>query len=112
LPCPFWAEQPGSYGPLQGNFFSRYKKRFNPETDILIFMCRSGGRSCDSADIAVSQANWPADKIYSMMGGFEGDKMKNEFSAFNGKRVLGGWKNEGLPWTYKVDPKFAYPEAD
>jgi hypothetical protein len=47
-----------------------------------------------------------------MMGGFEGDKMKNEFSAFNGKRVLGGWKNEGLPWTYKVDPKFAYPEAD
>jgi hypothetical protein len=38
--------------------------------------------------------------------------VKNEDSIFDGKRILGGWKNEGLPWTYKVDPKLAYPEVE
>jgi hypothetical protein len=38
--------------------------------------------------------------------------VKNKDSIFDGKRMLGGWKNEGLPWTYKVDPKLAYPEAE
>jgi rhodanese-related sulfurtransferase len=75
-------------------------------------MCRSGGRSCDAANLAALEARWPADKIYNMMGGFEGDKVKNEDSIFDGKRMLGGWKNEGLPWTYKVDPTFAYPESE
>ena len=72
---------------------------------------RSGGRSCVAADTA-AQAGWPADKVYNMLGGFEGDKMKNPASAYDGKRTMGGWKNEGLPWTYKVDPKLAYPEAE
>jgi hypothetical protein len=62
--------------------------------------------------LAASNAGWPTDKIYNMMGGFEGNKVENKDSVFYGKRVLGGWKNEGLPWTYKIDSKLAYPEAD
>ena len=115
VPVKFWTGKHTSKGygmTLNENFTADLKKRFNPETDTLIFMCRSGGRSCDASNIAASKSNWPTDKIYNMMGGFEGDKVKNESSVFNGKRMLGGWKNEGLPWTYNVDTKLAYPEAN
>lgn len=54
---------------LNEHFSQDLKKRFNPDTDTLIFMCRSGGRSCDAANLAASEAQWPADKIYNMMGG-------------------------------------------
>lgn len=115
VPVKFWTGKHASKGygmVLNQNFSQDLKKRFNPETDTLIFMCRSGGRSCDAANLAASKAKWPVDKTYNMMGGFEGDKIKNKQSVFNGKRMLGGWKNEGLPWTYKVNAKLAYPEAD
>jgi len=81
--------------------------RFNPETDTLIFMCRSGKRSCQSADKAI-KAGFKSEKIFNMLGGFEGDKIKCKVSAFNGQRKLGGWKNEGLPWTYSINSKRAY----
>ena len=45
------------------------------------------------------------------MGGFEGGKNKNKDSAYYGKRWAGGWKLEGLPWTYKMDKKLMY-QAD
>lgn len=115
VPLKFWTGKHSSkgYGMIINESFSEdLKKRFNPETDTLIFMCRSGSRSCDATNLAASKAGWPIDKIYNMMGGFEGDKVKNEHSVFYEKRVLGGWKNEGLPWTYKIDSKLAYPESD
>jgi len=43
-----------------------------------------------------------------MMGGFEGGKNKNKDSVYYGKRWSGGWKLEGLPWTYKMDKKLIY----
>ena len=81
--------------------------RFNPETDILIFMCRSGKRSCQATEKAI-KAGFKPEKIFNMLGGFEGDKVECQVSAFKGQRKLGGWKNEGLPWTYSIDPKRAY----
>ena len=44
----------------------------------------------------------------SMSGGFEGDKISNKNSIYNGQRKLGGWKNEGLPMTYHIDKKLVY----
>jgi rhodanese-related sulfurtransferase len=82
-------------------------ERFNPETDTLIFMCRSGTRSTISLNKAV-EAGWPAERAYSIMGGFEGGKIKNPNSSLNGQRHGGGWRNEGLPWTYKMDPQRVY----
>lgn len=81
--------------------------RFNPETDTLIFMCRSGKRSCQGAEKAI-KAGFKPDKVFNMLGGFEGDKVNCKMSAFNGLRMLGGWKNEGLPWTYHLDKKLCY----
>jgi rhodanese-related sulfurtransferase len=115
VPVKFWTGKHArkGYGMIMNeNFAEDLKKRFNPETDTLIFMCRSGSRSCAATNLAASNAGWPTDKIYNMMGGFEGDKVKNKDSVYYGKRMLGGWKNEGLPWTYKIDSKLAYPEAD
>lgn len=114
IPLKIWTGKHTSkgYGMASNpNFGQDLMKTFDPKTDTLIFMCRSGHRSCTATDAAV-EAGWPADKVLNMMGGFEGDKVSNKLSAFNGQRLLGGWKNEGLPWTYSVDPKLAYPEAE
>jgi rhodanese-related sulfurtransferase len=112
VPIKFWTGRHTTkgYGMTTNESFAQdLTSRFNPKTDTLIFMCRSGSRSCAAAD-AAAKAGWTTDKIYNMLGGFEGDKIKNADSAFNGKRTMGGWKNEGLPWTYSVDDKLAYPE--
>ena len=82
--------------------------RFNPETDTLIILCRSGNRSCTACNEAI-KAGFKEDKVFNMMGGFEGDKNKNKDSAFYGQRWAGGWQREGLPWTYDMDPKLMYP---
>ena len=42
------------------------------------------------------------------MGGFEGGKIKCKKSAYHGQRKCGGWRNEGLPWTYSLDKKLVY----
>jgi rhodanese-related sulfurtransferase len=113
VPIKFWTGKHTTKGygmAMNESFVQDLKSRFNPKTDTLIFMCRSGSRSCTATDVA-AKGGWPANKIYNMLGGFEGDKDKNADSAFNGKRTMGGWKNEGMPWTYKVDDKLAYPET-
>ena len=89
------------------NFSKDLLARFNPKTDTLIFMCRSGKRSCLGAEKAI-KAGFKPEKIFNMLGGFEGDKIHCKLSAFNGQRKLGGWQNEGLPWTYSINPKLAY----
>jgi rhodanese-related sulfurtransferase len=88
-------------------FGSDILKRFNPKTDTLFFLCRSGTRAAIALSEAVT-AGWPAEKAYVILGGFQGEKMKDKNSAFYGQRVGGGWKNEGLPWTYAMDPKLIY----
>jgi len=111
IPLKFWTGKMGEkeYGMADNpNFDKDLLARFNPKTDTLIFMCRSGGRSCDASN-AAAKAGFPEDKIFNMMGGFEGDKVKYKKSIYCGQRKLGGWRNEGLPWTYHIDKKLAYP---
>ena len=114
VPLKFWTGKHASKGygmKTNEDFIKNLKALFNMETDTLIFMCRSGKRSCQATEVAI-KGGWSKDKIYNMMGGFEGDKLKNETSIFNGKRTMGGWKNEGLPWTYKVESKLGYSETN
>jgi len=89
------------------NFVKDVLARFNPKTDTLFFLCRSGTRAALALN-AVVNAGWPADRAYVILGGFEGNKLKDENSVFNGQRVGGGWRNEGLPWTYSMDAKIVY----
>lgn len=68
--------------------------------DVIILMCRSGDRS--SRAINQQLANSGYTHVYSVVDGFEGD-LSND-----GRRTVNGWKNAGLPWTYKMDRSKVY----
>ena len=64
----------------------------------VILMCRSGDRSSKAVNLL---AELGYTKVYTVIDGFEGDVAKDGPDA--GKRVVNGWKNSGLPWTYRLD---------
>ena len=60
----------------------------------VLLMCRSGDRPARAVD-ALAGAGFT--NVYSVIDGFEGDMSPD------GRRSVNGWKNAGLPWTYKLD---------
>jgi rhodanese-related sulfurtransferase len=115
IPIRFLSTEAGTKGYREKdnpNFGQDLLARFNPATDTLIIFCRSGNRSCAGCNEAI-KAGWPEDKVFNMMGGFEGGKNKNKASQFYGQRWDGGWRLEGLPWTYSMDTALMYkPDVD
>ena len=71
-------------------------KGFDKNTKIIL-MCRSGTRSAKAANL-LSQLGYK--NVYSVIDGFEGDKAKD--GPNKGQRVVNGWKNTDLPWSYKL----------
>lgn len=63
----------------------------------IILMCTSGGRSPAAAG-ELHDAGYQ--KVYFQVEGFEGIKAKQ--GPDKGKRVVNGWKNAGLPWSYHL----------
>jgi rhodanese-related sulfurtransferase len=82
------------------DFVARVQKIAKPG-DTLLVTCRSGGRSAMAVN-ALAKAGFK--NVYNITDGFEGDAVKNPDSVFNGQRLVNGWKNSGLPWTYEADP--------
>lgn len=107
-----------AYDPGAGS----YRLEPNPdfETDFLAFamdndidadtpiivMCRSGSRSAKAAD-RIAEMGFT--RVYSMTDGFEGDTARDGAQA--GQRVVNGWRNAGLPWSYTVSAAQAYRAA-
>lgn len=89
------------------NFCLDLKARFNPAKDSLFMICRSGERSTIAVNEAI-QCGFNKENVYNILGGFEGDKVHEKVSPFYGKRMVGGWRLEGLPWTYKMDRQLIY----
>ena len=58
---------------------------------VLIFLCRTGGRSNNAAVVASSLGYTQA---YNTLEGFEG-----EANAGKQRTLINGWKHAGLPWT-------------
>jgi len=92
------------------------------KTDNLLILSRDGTRSALAAK-ELMDAGYK--KVYEVADGFEGaqfpvfkDNHKNKFyrqlakrnkiHSFNHRRHY-GWQWWGLPWTYEIDPKYAYP---
>ncbi len=100
-----WNEEKKDYD-LQDNpdFEVRAKKRF-AQSDTILVMCRSGHRSALSVN-RLTKAGFT--NVYNIIDGFEGDKIKDEESYLNGKRMKNGWKNSGAPWTYDLDANLIY----
>lgn len=64
----------------------------------VILICRSGKRSAKAAGLLHKLGY---EKVYTVIDGFEGDKAKS--GANKGKRVVNGWKNSNLDWSYQSE---------
>ncbi len=110
IPVFFYTTEAGPKGYKMipnDNFCQDIKTRFNPEKDSLFMMCRSGERSTTAVTEAI-KCGFNKDRVYNVLGGFEGDKVHEEASPFRGQRMVGGWRLEGLPWTYKKELELMY----
>ncbi len=76
----------------------RLKDKKMSKNGTVFVMCRSGGRSAAAAN-ALTKAGFT--RVFSVIDGFEGDSVKSGDDA--GKRVLNGWKNSNLPWSFSLD---------
>ena len=70
--------------------------------DTLLVMCRSGGRSAMAVN-ALAKAGFS--NVYQITDGMEGDLVEDPESLYFGQHMKNGWKNSGLPWTYKPIPE-------
>jgi len=61
-------------------------------SQVLIFMCRTGGRSHSAAAAAAALG---FSQAYNMLDGFEG-----ELNSEQQRTMINGWRHAGLPWTH------------
>lgn len=87
---PGWVDNP--------NFVSEVSERFDKD-DTIITMCRSGGRA-EAAARVLAEAGFK--NVYYMSDSFEGP------SDREGKRTVSGWRINGLPYTYRLEPALVY----
>lgn len=102
----FDAEQGGYSVELNPDFVAQVDAvvaREGAGKDSPVFVtCRSGNRSAAAAE-ALSDAGYT--NVWNLVEGFEGDKDEA------GVRSANGWRNAGLPWTYKLTADQAWVPA-
>jgi rhodanese-related sulfurtransferase len=81
-------------------------KQLGP-SDAVVLICRSGDRSAAAANL-LAEAGFK--NVYSVVDGFEGDLAAD--GPKSGQRAVNGWKNAGLPWSYKLDRAKMYRMDD
>ena len=86
---------------LNPGFISQVMELARPADTILV-MCRSGGRSAMAVN-KLAEAGFT--NVYNITDGMEGDAVKDPESLYKGQRLKNGWKNSGIPWTYKPNPE-------
>ena len=83
-----WKTYPGMLPNAQ---FLAQLKQAVPQEATVLFLCRSGGRSHETA-AAAAQAGYR--DAYNILEGFEGDR-----DGAGHRNSVGGWRAQGLPWT-------------
>lgn len=83
-----WQSYPGWHN--NPHFLAALRQQVDPES-LVMFICRSGGRSHQAA-MAAMEAGFT--EVYNVMHGFEGEKNKSSHR----RGELNGWKAAGLPW--------------
>ncbi len=85
-------------------FVEMMTRRFDRDQTLML-ICRSGSRSA----WAVNQlARSGYKQVYNILDGFEGDVLNRPGHSEHGRRVVNGWKNANLPWTYNLNPDLVY----
>jgi len=97
-PMYAWNDKKSTYKLLPNSGFvstveDRVKAKGFDKNSPIILMCRSGDRSALATNL-LAKAGFT--KVYSVVTGFEGNMSKQ------GRRSMDGWKNAGLPWSYKL----------
>ncbi len=86
-----WASYPGMI--RNPHFIAQLEQQVDKEA-LVIFVCRSGGRSHHAA-VAATKAGYR--DCYNMLEGFEGD-----MDAGKHRNTTGGWRAAGLPLGTKL----------
>lgn len=94
-----WDERSGGWAlaanpEFLGELVSRLRDRGAAEDTVIILICRSGETSARAADL-LEAAGYP--QAVTVVDGFEGDV------GADGRRLVNGWKNAGLPWSASAD---------
>lgn len=82
-----WKSYPGM--TLNTRFVDELNAKV-PKDAVAMFLCRSGGRSHETAATA-ARAGYTA--AFNVLEGFEGDR-----DASGHRSSVGGWRAAGLPW--------------
>ncbi|RTE67512.1 sulfurtransferase [Amphritea opalescens] len=107
-----WSDKQGGWAMVKNpNFVQQVTdklKQLGATVDTpIIMMCRSGStRSAPAVNVLAEQGYT---NVWTVVDGFEGGKLKEGDSK--GVRAVNGWRNSGLPWSYKVDPAVAWLPA-
>jgi rhodanese-related sulfurtransferase len=80
------------------DFIKKVEERYKKD-DTLVTMCRSGKRARFAATLLI-EAGFK--NVLYMGDSFEGPKDEK------GHRTVGGWKVNGLPYTYRLDEDLIY----
>jgi rhodanese-related sulfurtransferase len=102
-PFPEWDNAKSTF-KLEPNpgFITEVRRRLEAKglgpDDTVVLMCRSGDRSAAASNL-LAEAGFKS--VYSVVDGYEGDLAPEGPKA--GQRAVNGWKNAGLPWSYKLD---------
>ncbi len=88
-----WAFYPGMVAneSFAAQLKAELEQRHFDKDSVLIFLCRTGGRSNNAATVAASLG---FAQVYNTLEGFEG-----EANADKQRTMINGWKHAGLPWT-------------
>jgi rhodanese-related sulfurtransferase len=97
-----WDAKKGRFTKVPNSNFSlaleeRMQEAGLDKDTVVLLMCRSGTRSAKAA-ILLEKLGYT--KAYTVVDGYEGDKLKE--GLHQGKRLKNGWKNTNLPWSYKL----------
>lgn len=104
-----WSTKHSSWGMTPNpDFDQQLMARLNElgatHDTAIIVMCRSG--STRSAPVVDMLAEKGFTNAWTVVDGFEGATLKEGDSK--GVRAVNGWRNSGLPWSYKIDPSVAW----
>ncbi len=110
---PFMTAVPAEWNDKRSNFMMELNDHFEKMiaqalTDrglskdaAIILMCRSGGeRGAPSAKLLEGKGY---KQVYVVVDGFEGGTIAD--GEKKNWRLVNGWKNAGLPWSYKLNEK-------
>ena len=103
-----WSDDKSEYIQLSNTHFvqdieKRLAQAGLDKTAAVILICRSGVRSNHASGLL---AQYGFTRAYTVVDGFEGDTSKD--GERKGQRVVNGWKNANLPWTYKLEKAKMY----